>query len=448
MEIVINFPDINSSPLVLMWWFFKTIGWIFPVCLFILGLIYGWLNYIRNRYRASRKYILLAIDVPKLNEQTPKAVENIFNHLAGAHQPIDFYNKWWEGEINNSFSLEIVSLGGYVQFIIHTMEEYRDLIEAMIYAQYPDAEITEVEDYTKKWDIRFPNDKYNLWGTELELKKNQYYPIRTYTEFEDKVSKEAYKDSMAALLESMTRIGPGEEVWVQFVITAADNDWFEGAQSTINKIIGASSSEGKGIFKGIGNLIGYFFDSIVSSPESAKSGGKDAPNQMLYLTPGQKDVLAAIERKTGKIGYHTTMRLIYIAEKDKFKSKIPNNVYGSIKQFNTYDLNSIKPKNVTLTGGIVLFKKLRVAWRRNKILFQYKSRGHWLEPGTYGKILNTEELATLYHFPVAIVKTPSVQRTESKKSQPPISLPVEESTIITDQTEHDTQAAPPDNLPV
>ena len=55
----------------------------------------------------------------------------------------------------------------------------------------------------------------------------------------------------------------------------------------------------------------------------------------------------------------------------------------------------------------------------------YRSRAFLLEPGYYGKILNTEELATVYHFPVMTVKTPFVKRTESKKSEPPVSLPIE-----------------------
>ena len=449
MEIVIDFPNLNSNPLVLMWWFFRTIGWIIPVFFFVLVLIFGWQSYIRNHYRTKRKYILLAIDVPKDNEQTPKAAENIFNHLAGAHQPLEFHDKWWTGEIPNSFSLEIVSLGGYIQFIVHLVEEYRDMVEAMIYAQYPDAEITEVEDYTKKWNIKFPNEEYKFWGTELKLRASEFYPIRTYTEFEDKVSKEAYKDSMAAMLESMTRIGPGEEIWVQLVITPADNDWYEGSESVIDKIIGAKGKEKHSLFKSAADFVGYVANSVISTTEASSNHGGETPNQMLYLTPGKKDVVAAIEKKTSKVGYHTKIRLVYIAEKDKYKKRIPHGVYGAFKQFNTYDLNSIKPDSKTLTGGVVFFKKTRLTWRSNKMLYRYKSRGHWLEPGYYGKVFNTEELATLYHFPVsASVKTPSVQRTESKKSQPPISLPVEEFRVEpVDQPELTVKAAPPEDLP-
>jgi len=39
-------------------------------------------------------------------------------------------------------------------------------------------------------------------------------------------------------------------------------------------------------------------------------------------------------------------------------------------------------------------------------------------------ILNIEELATLYHFPVVSVIPPLIKKTGSKKAEPPFGLPV------------------------
>ena len=38
--------------------------------------------------------------------------------------------------------------------------------------------------------------------------------------------------------------------------------------------------------------------------------------------------------------------------------------------------------------------------------------------------LNAEELATIYHFPGRVSTTPTFKRIESKKSDPPVDLPV------------------------
>ena len=309
MEIVIDINQISSSPVALAWWFFTTIGWIVPVFFVIYGMLLTWQNYIRNRYRQKRTYILLAIDVPKNNEQSPLAVENIFSQLAAAHQPLKFYQKWWDGEINDSFSFEIVSLGGYIQFIIHARDVYRDLIEAIIYAQYPDAEITEIEDYTQKWKIKFPNEQYELHGTELKLAKPDVFPIITYKVFEDSLSQEL-KDPMAGLLEALTRIGPGEEIWVQFLLTPADNDWGDKAKPVIRKMIGAKGGGDKDIFSRITNSVNYVIDALFTAPTETKSNDK-APSNILYLTPGQKDEWAAIGHKISKISFNT--RIPYLS---------------------------------------------------------------------------------------------------------------------------------------
>lgn len=476
MEIVIDFSQISSNPAVFAWWFFINIGWIIPVIFFIVGLLKFWQISLRNKYRAARKYIVLAIDVPKENLQTPKAVENIFNHLAGAHQPIRFHEKWWFGDVPDSFTFEIISIGGYIQFLIHCVDKYRDLVEAIIYAQYPDAEITEVKDYTEEWKgVKFPNDRYDLWGAELKQAKKEYYPIRTYPEFEDSASKETYKDSMASLMEILTRVGPGEQIWLQFIITIADNDWDQGAKSEINKLIGAKSSGGGGLGKIFNNVFGEAQTQIFGTPGGADSGngGKSEPNQLLYMTDGQKERLKGIERKTSKLGFHTLIRIIYLAEKSKFNKVIGGSVYGSFKQFNTQNLNSLKPTKYT--GGIVYFKKRRLTARKNRLLYQYRSRGHWLEPGTFGKIMNSEELATLWHFPTSVVKAPLIQTTTAKRRVAPISLPREQFLSPADaapaseeienqesqqasgtpQTAQEptpevptTQAAPPPNLPI
>ena len=452
MEIVIDFSTVSENPMVFILWFFKTIGWIIPVVFLLVASVLGWQAHIRNKYRKERKYILLAIDVPKNNEQTPKAVENIFNHLAGAHQPLKFRHKWLLGEIPDSFSFEIVSIGGYIQFIVHLVEEYRDLIEAIIYAQYPDAEITEIEDYTTAYRrMRFPNERFDLWGGEMKLAKSQYLPIRTYREFEDPAAENVYKDSMAGLLEVLTRIGPGEQIWISIVVTPADNDWGEDSANLIAKMTGQKTAGGRDFFNVITDNLSYLVNSVISTPgETSASNSKNEPSRVPYMTKGEKDTVEAIEVKTGKIGFHVRSRLIYFGEKGKFRKPLANAIYGAFKQFNTLDLNSLKMDGRYLTGGIFFFKKRRVIARQNKILRRYIYRGHYLEPGSYGQIMNSEELASIWHFPTLVVKAPLVKTTEAKRSQPPMSLPIEQTSLppaSAGSPPAAPRAEPPQNLP-
>lgn len=45
--------------------------------------------------------------------------------------------------------------------------------------------------------------------------------------------------------------------------------------------------------------------------------------------------------------------------------------------------------------------------------------------GHKGMLLNTEELATVFHFPMKSVLTPELPKVEAKRGGPPTRLPVE-----------------------
>lgn len=449
MSFTFDFERVAADPLGFIWWFFITIGWIFPVFLFCWGLIIVWQNNIRNKYRKTRRYILLAIDIPKNNEQSPRAVENIFAHLAGAHKSFNFYEQWWTGEVDDSFSFEIISIGGYIQFIVHTRDVYRDLIEASVYAQYPDAEITEIEDYAQRWKLQFPNDQYDLYGAELKLAKKSVYPIITYKEFEDTLSGEL-KDPMASILEALTRITPGEEIWIQLVITPADNNWGRAAKPIIDKIIGAEGEQKKDIFFRITSTFNYVLDALTNPAAGEGSIKKEAPNKMQFLTPGEKDAVAAIQHKISRTGFYTRIRYVYIAEKPKFlKQRGAQGILGGFKQFNDLELNSFKTNKKYTTGGVFWLKDRRLAYKKGRILRRFKDRGQAFNPGSHGFILNTEELASLWHFPMMTVKAPLMKMAETKKAEPPMTLPLEVPEEVSGIVRRSTPTAePPADLPV
>ena len=88
MEFVIDLTFFENladlPPWLAIWELFINGGWIILVVVFIWAMWQFWMNYIRNKYESKIEYTLLAIDVPKENEQGPKAVEQIFSQIAGA----------------------------------------------------------------------------------------------------------------------------------------------------------------------------------------------------------------------------------------------------------------------------------------------------------------------------------------------------------------------------
>lgn len=426
----------NSSPLLgvlgLVWFLLKSGGWLIVLPFAWKGFEYWWLNRIQDQYAAKRQWILLAIDVPRDNVQSPKGVENIFAHLAGAHSNPDYLDYYWKGATQEYFSFEIVGIEGYVQFIIRTNARYRDLVEAAIYSQYPEAQITEVEDYTVGYPTQFPNDRYDLYGTEFILTSDQAYPIRTYVEFEHQMSQEL-KDPLTTILETLNKLGPGEQAWLQLIIWPTDESWKKPASKIIKDIMkkatGQGGSKGPGL---VGGLIGEVSSiggeaqrQILGTPAGASKPDKTSM-PMLLMAPDDKERVEGIARKLKKIGFLVKFRLVYIAPKEKFNATHGREaIIGAIKQFNTGDLNAIKPDTkITGVHAHYIMVERRKNWKKTKLMRRYKARsGYGRDP----YILNTEELATIWHFPIKTELAPirhMVQRTEYKHTPPPTSLPV------------------------
>ncbi|MBU1203123.1 hypothetical protein KKH39_03755 [Patescibacteria group bacterium] len=434
MEIVVDFSELlrvaDQGGLELFLYFFTRGAWLVYIWVIVWGGYQVWILSKQTKWFSTNKFILLAIDAPKDTEQTPKAVEQLFSTVSGAHEPLSKKEMYYLGKFQLAFAFEIVSIDGYVQFLIRTPSHWRDLIESSIYSQYPDAEITEVEDYTKDVPDSFPNDNINIWGTEVILSAKDVYPIRTYTQFEDAVSGE-FKDPLSSLIETMSKIQIGEQVWLQFIVKPTGFDWIKKSLKEAYKIAGKKAPESKGILSRMfGPIFGIFFLStgepmIWPNDNTASSSSKkdDMPSLMLHLTPGEKSGIEAIENKASKTGFECKIRLIYISPPEQYQpSRVVASVFGSIKQFNTLDLNAFKPDKRTKTKAEYFFPKRRVNYRRSKIMRAYKARSTVMGHSSF--ILNTEELATVWHFPSKFIKVPLLQRTEAKKSEAPSSLPI------------------------
>jgi hypothetical protein len=429
------FALIDQGPLVVAWYIFINGGWLVFLLFFIYGLYLVWLNGRRQKFSKKWQHVLLAIDIPRNNEQTPKAVESIFIALAGAQTNPNYKDKYWIGKVQESFSFEIVSLEGYIQFLVRTPAHFRDLIEAAVYAQYPDAEITEVEDYARPFSgLRFPSEKYNLWGSDFILTKDYPYPIRTYPEFEFPLTG-VFLDPMAGMLESLSRFGPGEQLWLQFVITPPSG-WDDKAKKVVKDIVGEKYAKSPRFIdyitspiEGIMGWVQQFIIQLTSSgtvaPGSPVKKDEGMPN-MMRLTPGDRTLLEKIQQKLSKHPFRVKIRMVYLAEHTIFnRGRGIAGVISAIQQYNTSNANGLKPGKRSRTAADYFNIQKRVAERQNKILRHYVNRDNSSGDSMKNMMLNCEELASLWHFPVITVKAAQVEKVQSKKIAPPTRLPYE-----------------------
>lgn len=436
---------------------FKNGGWLI-LCLLTYKMFLPVYQVTRNCvWLRSLKWIFLAVDIPKGNEQTPKAVEQIFAQLAGAHKDPDLENLFLDGYIQPWFSLEIVSIEGYIQFIIGVVDKYRDTAEAAIYAQYPDAEITQIEDYAKNFPSYFPNKDYQLWGTEYVLTNEiQYFPIRTYKEFEHDIAEEVFKDPLAALLEAFGRMGKGEFAGMQYLIKPISHrwqNWREKGLDYVKKMIGARKEQKETVLSKAGSVPGKVFDTamqaVLGGAAEEKREKKEEPySLMLHLPPGYKADVEMVERKISKICFASKIRFIYLAKKEVYnKNRAAYGVTGAMKQYITLNLNGLKPEFETVGTHVhYFFRESRLNWRRTRLVNAFKTRSRWRGVAEY--LLNIEELASLWHFPMLYVKAPAVSMIEARRGQPPTSLPAVSETGDFRPIEKQVKGVPPPDLPV
>lgn len=386
-----------------------------------------WKDYRQHVFAHHINWIVIQVTIPN-SEQTPKAAENIFSQFAGAHSSISWKDTWLDGAFQPALSVELASLEGRIHYFVRCIDKSRDLVEAAVYAQYPAAEIEVVPDYTRKFGPKsFPDPEYDAWGAEFTPVKEDPYSLKVYSEFEDKVSGE-FKDPVAAVLESFSRLGPGENAWYQITMTPIDQIATRAtAMKLVAKLKGEEKPEPKSLLSELVDIPLNMITGIFFPSGEKKDAPKAKEPAMLRFTPYEREALESVERKASKICFSTKMRFIYIAKKSVFsKPRIAQAFIGAIKQTNTFHMQALKPdlKKTGMSSAIWWFKQHRNDGRKTRLMNNCRSRD--TAAGLHQFTLSAEEIATLWHFPILTqVKAPYVRQVEAKKSDAPYNIPFE-----------------------
>lgn len=410
-----------------IWGLIKTWWWLPLPFILWSPFLFLWLWWRQEVWDKKQPRILLEIRMPKEVLKPIKAMENVFHGFWAVYDAPNWKEKWFEGKFLLSFSCEIVSIGGESHFYLRMPAALRNLFESSVYSQYPEAEIFEAPDYTKTIPRDILNKDWDIWGTDYKEFKEDVYPIRTYKEFEEhtEAKEEKRVDPIASLLEGMSKIQPGEQLWVQFVakpISPEEKDWVERGKSLVDKLVKRPERPKPK------PIIQEMADVIISGKPAGEMPRAEKP-EMFYpemmLTAGEREIVSGVENKIKKFGFESTVRFIYLGRQDVFfkpNIKIP---IGFFNQFSTLNLNGLKPWNKTATKANYLFVKRRVYLKKRNIFRRYLMRVSPLFPASGGTfILNTEEMASLFHFPGrAVASAPAVPRVEAKKGEAPPGLP-------------------------
>lgn len=419
-------------------------GW----ALFLAALIYmlWWLKRDRNRNKFvdAVEWVFLEVKVDELNEKSALAMEQIFAALHAIHQ-----NFTWGEQLNGKvvlfLSCEIISLGGKVAYIFKIPARYRSLFESAVFAQYSKAEVTEVEDYLKNLPHHFDpkHADFDFWGTEWLKKKENAYPIRTYfqTDSFEHSALETFVDPLSNVIEAMSNMQPYELMVYQLVIKPVDDKWKDHTKHLVDKLKGVPTKHGdsilwKALFF-VPDLIADFLVTGMLGVEKGEQAGaariqEEPPSLMLHRTDVEKMVITAIEHAMSKVSYEIRLRTFYLAPKDKFNSGRKAEIVGAFRNFDEVNINGLKPdikhswtdKAYKLSEALERpYTQFNILMRKRHMLHRLIARSHWKGVGKV--ILNTEELATIFHFPIVpLTRVSQIERVQTVKSAPPMDLPI------------------------
>ena len=234
----------------------------------------------------------------------------------------------------------------------------------------------------------------------------------------------------------MGTFGPGEQLWIQIAfkpVTVKENNFVKRGEEVRDKL---AKRPGKGKQKSI--LQEAVKEVVTGKPAGAAETKESLPLEAIYppemrMTPGEKDIVAGVESKIAKRCQESYIRFIYLAKRDAYFGGAKAVPFGFFQQFATENLNAPKPYMKTITKIhkypiLDLARSRRLYIRKRRLFFRYIKRfppSFPLKGGTF--ILDTEELATMFHFPGrTVAPAPFVPRVEAKRGEAPPGLPLEE----------------------
>jgi len=317
--------------------------------------------------KKSLKYTVFIVRAPFGNEIQIKAAEQMFaSFYGGMFKKRKFLQKLLNAEEGISF--EIIGYPEHVGFYIYTPVKYAQLVEKQILGAYQDMEVLEVP------EPNFFKEGSSVSAGYFEMLDVPHQPIRTYPEYEEK------SDPLTSITGAFANMIDGEGGALQILITPADNKWSKQGQKYVQKLMDAQANAG--------------------------GGGGEGEKKKPKITTITQEKQQAINKKTSKVGFKVNIRAVMCSVSPEVAQSRLTTLAGSVAQFANPGLNGFKFSRVE--GNNL---------REFMMNFVYR------KVSKTNVILNTEELATLYHFPNKNTQTPNIDWLVARKAAPPPNLP-------------------------
>lgn len=416
------------------------IGYLLPIPLSIITY-YLWHHYRQENFIAGITWTLLEIHVPREVNKSPAAMELIFSNAFYHRSRKGFWEEYIQGAPWFWFSLEMASIDGKVHFYIRTPSRVRGLVETQIYAQYPQAKVVEVDDYTMHVPQITKDGDWYMWGCDFIKDKHDARPIKTYRDMEELESgtKEEFKiDPITPTIEFLGSLPRGQQVWIQIIIRQAIKRF------KLKKHVPKGMEDHTDFYDAAYEHIEEILEPYTRFHKGGGIEGKDAKE---IRAPAHLDpIIKSIIRNLEQLHFDTGIRIITLANK-KYNTEAEFNTLRRnsrliFRQYAAPSLNELKRYNSVQfdspwadpTGyALIKMKRRAVNFYRLRTMFHPPLQYAFKYPGVISAffpskgpqyfVMSIEELATIFHFPGLVSETPSFKRIESKIAKPPTNLP-------------------------
>lgn len=356
----------------------------------VAALLYlTWRNYRRAEIFGAQESILLILEIPKTNDKSEFAAEQMFASLHGILRGKDELKQTMG--IQEHLSFEIASVNGQIRFYVWVPKSLQSFVESQIYSQYPTVQIhTADEDY-----VSHERQHSVICTSEIDLIGSEFLPLKTFQSFE--------VDPLAGITGTLAKLeSTGEELWVQVLVRPIADDWHKSAERWASSVKNGGpfsflTGEGGGVSM---SWIAGLLSALWQPPEGGTGGGGARE-----LSDRDKTRISEAEKKATKLGYQVKIRLAYLGESQTNAKLRLQALVGTFKQFNSTNLNGFRQGKMSFDKDDLIKYRARL----------FDDRGY---------ILNIEEIASVWHLPHTNVETPNIVWATNKTAEPPSKLPV------------------------
>lgn len=365
-----------------------------------IGILWYSYEVINRRIRFNRAFerardftvleVLVSKEIEQQEGEAPPQLKEIISVMEQFLTSLSgFYVPGFKGNFGRqpTFSLEIVARNNEIRFFIGTPKEFESSVEKQILGYYPNAQVERSETF------KIMKDGYASAGGQLKLSKRYILPVQTYLDVES--------DPLQAITTSLSKMGTDTRAMVQILLQPTDTMWRGPIESAIKKI-----QEGKSVGMVTQPLWIRALQSIGGSVKESQKKSDDPMSSARMLSPMQQQQQKLLQDKGSKIGFKTFVNIMTVAPHKQEAQFQLANILSVFSQYNTSESNGFRAKRITHFRDFKIHTLLR-------------------SPIGKGMLLNTAEIASIFHPPNYSIDTPGIVWLLARFAPAPPNIPNE-----------------------